>query len=179
MPRELSQKPSAVRARLRKGSNNIERDLKMMFEKPVEEWDFEELQRGKPKREDGTFGKGPRPKWITPAIINQVRARLKEMTRDDLSRHVGAALSCLGELMSDETCDDNGRPNTPANVKLQAATYVLDQVIGKPTVMIESHTNSALEGMLARVMINEDGEDAHPIIEGTWSEVDEEGEDDE
>jgi hypothetical protein len=150
----------------------------MMYEKPVEDWDFEELQRGKPRNSDGSFSRGQRPKWVTPAVINQVRVRLKEMTRDDLSKHVGAALSCLGDLMADETCDDNGRPNTPANVKLQAATYVLDQVIGKPTMMVEARANTALEGMLARIMVNEDGEDAHPIIEGTWSEADEEEDDD-
>jgi hypothetical protein len=177
MARELSSKPAAVAARLRKGSRNIERDLNMMYEKPVEEWDFEELQRGKPRRSDGSFGRGSRPKWVTPAIINQVRARLKEMTRDDLSQHVGAALSCLKELMDDDSCDDNGRPVTPANVKLQAATYVLDQVIGKPTVQVETRTNTVLEGLLARVMINADGEDAHPIIEGTWSEPEEEEDD--
>lgn len=171
MPRELSQKPAAVRSRLRKGSKNIQRDLDMLYQKPVDEWDFEELQKGRPRGEDGHFTRGARPTWITPAIIQQVRARLKEMTKDDLSKHVGAALSCLGDLMSDDSCDDNGRPITPANVKLQAAIYVLDQVIGKPTQAVEARVNTTLEGMLARVMVNPDGSDAHPVIEGTWSEV--------
>lgn len=179
MPREYSQKPAAVKRRLRQGSRDIERDLNMLYEKPVEEWDFEELQKGRPRNENGSFNRGRRPTWITPAVIQQVRVRLKEMTRDDLSQHVGAALSCLGELMQDDTCDDNGRPNTPANVKLQAATYVLDQVIGKPTQATEVRVNTTLDGMLARVMVNPDGTDAHPIIEGTWSEAEEEGDDDE
>lgn len=180
MPRQLSQKPSAVRSRLRKGSKNVQRDLDMLYEKPVSEWDFEELQKGRPRGEDGNFSRGARPKWVTPAVIQQVQARLKEMTRQDLSLHIGAALSCLGDLMCDDTCDDNGRPNTPANVKLQAAIYVLDQTIGKPTQAVEARVNTTLEGMLARVMVNADGQDAHPIIEGTWTEEEvSEDEDDE
>lgn len=175
--RELSTNPKYVRKRIRDSGKDLHRDIGMLYGKPVEEWDFEELQRGRPRKPDGTFQGGPKPKWIDAVIMAEVRKRLQLMARDEIAAYTSAALDMFKRLMEDDSEDDNGRPVTPSTVKLQAATYILDQVAGKPTTKVELSGSVKLEQVLAEVMVNPDGEDAHPVIDGYV--VEEEDDDDE
>jgi len=43
--------------------------------KPIEEWDWQELARGRPRCADGTF-KGVAPQWVTLAVRNEAKRRL-------------------------------------------------------------------------------------------------------
>lgn len=176
MPRELSTKPAAAKARIRKSTKKIERDIEIVYGKPVEDWDFEELQRGRPRGPDGTFSSGPRPAFLTPQVLSEARKRLKILTRDQLSHYAGAAIDVLKDLMTDNREDHNGKPITPSTVKYQAATYVLDQIIGRPVAQVEIEGNVKLEGLLAAIIVNPDGSEAHPVVEGY---VEEEPDDDE
>lgn len=177
MPRELSTKPAAARNRLRKSTKAVARDLELVYEKPVSQWDFEELQRGRPRGPDGTFSTGARPGWLTDTILTEAQKRLKRLTRDQLGQYAGAAIEVLNELMKDTREDENGRPITTSATKLSAATYILDQVIGKPTQHVEVEGNVKLDTLLAAVIVNPDGEEAHPVIEGTFEEVEDDDDD--
>lgn len=161
MARELSRKNTKNRLRRRINMDVIKRDVEMI--KPVEEWDWEELQRGYPKSESGKFG--PMPRWA-PLFRSEeeVQRRLKKLTASHLRAHAGEAVRVLVDLMKDDGLDLDGKPTTPASVRLKAAELVLSHTIGLPTKFVEVEAGDALSTMLAACMVNDDGEDAHPAI---------------
>lgn len=174
----VSEKPSAVRRRLRNQGENMERDLKMLYRKPVEEWDMEELARGRPKNEQGKFA-GPRPRWISPLILKQAQDRLRALTREELNVYAADAVRVMHELMTNADTDFDGKPLVSPSVRLQAATYVMDQVIGKPTTPVEVTGNVVLESLMARVLVNDSSNThAHPIIDGEIVEDDDDDDED-
>ncbi|OLF04705.1 hypothetical protein BLA60_39480 [Actinophytocola xinjiangensis] len=167
---EYSTNAKAARSRLRRASRAVDRDLNIVYDKPVSEWDFDELQRGRPRGPDGKFRTGPRPKWITDAVMAEARKRLKTLARDRLGMYAGAAIDFLKDLMEDDRVDENGRPITPNSVKLQAATYLLDQIVGKSITHVELEGSVNLRHLMATVMVNPDGEESHPVVGPTTEE---------
>lgn len=176
----VSQRPRAARNRLRKNMDRLETavmdDIVLVYQKPVEEWDWAELSRGRPRGEDGTFA-GNKPKWITPVIQAEARKRMRMLTEDQLMVHAESAINVLKELMGDQGVDDFGKPTTPAAVKLQAAQYILNHIIGTPKARVEIDTYNPLVELMGGVLVNPDGEPSHQIIEGTIVAEDEEDED--
>ena len=153
-----STKPNAVRARLKKANKTINEDVALVYKKPIEELDFEELQYGKPRREDGTIARrGPRPKWITPAVIVEAQRRLKTVTGVELAAYSGNAIAVMVDLMNASNVDI---------VRFNAAKYVLDQIMGMPTQRVEQATTINVQSFLADVMVNPDGQKA---IEGEYT----------
>lgn len=178
MPRKqpLSQKPAAVRARIAKSAKNAARDVEMLYQKPISDWDMEELARGRPRNSAGNFA-GPRPVWLTPLIMKESQDRLRTLTRQELSTYAGDAVRVMAQLMNEDGTDFDGKPLVSPSVRLQAATYVMDQVIGKSTTPIELTGNVVLQTLMADVVVNdESGTVAHPVIEGTVVEDDPEEE---
>lgn len=173
--RVYSDKPSAVRRRVRKNSKNIERDVEKLYRKPMEQWDMEELARGRPRNRAGNF-QGPVPRWITPLILKEAQERLRTRTRQELGVYAEDALKVMHGVMMSQDSDDNGRPIVAASVKVQAAQYLLDQTIGKPTQQVEVQGNVVLETMLAKILVNEDGSPAHPILDAEVLEDDDDTE---
>lgn len=171
-----STKPAATRGRIKRANKRMEsatEDIGIYYKKPIEEWDFEELQRGRPRAENGRFT-GIKPKWITGAVLAEAQKRLKSLTKQELSMHANTAISVIADLMTDERNDEYGRPVTSSATKLQAATYILDHVIGKSTAHVEVEGSvNIVQQMLASVVVNPDGEDAYPaIVPGEWEEPD-------
>jgi hypothetical protein len=178
MPRDrstMSQKPAAVRERIKRANKRLEtatEDIGIFYNKPVEEWDFEELQRGRPRGPNGKFA-GIKPKWITGAVLAEAQKRLKSLTKQELHMHANTAITVIADLMTDNRCDENGKPLTTSATKLQAATYVLDHIIGKATAHVEVEGSVVLTQMLAAVVVNPDGQDAFPaVVPGEWDEAD-------
>lgn len=167
MPKKpLSEKPGAVRSRMRRSAADLNRDVEMLYQKPVEEWDMEELARGRPRNRSGNFS-GAKPQWVTPLVRKEAQDRLRVLTRQELSVFAGDAVRVMADLMKEDGTDFDGKPLVPPSVRLNAATYVLDQIIGKPTNPVEVTGNVALQSLMADVLVNDDeGTKAHPIIEG-------------
>lgn len=170
MPRlpdgEKSTRPRAVRRRLRKPGRTeeeIREDVEALYKKPVEEWDWEELSRGMPRGPDNKFA-GRRPTWITPAIQAEAKRRMRIMTEDQLMVHADAAIKTLRELMEDLEVDDHGRPVVPSAVKLQAAQYVLNHVIGTPKARVEVEAHNPLADLMGSVLVNPDGSLSHHVV---------------
>lgn len=182
MKEPTSTRPAAARRRLRqkteKLTNEILADIETVYQKPVSEWDWEELSKGCPRDPvDGKFPKG-KPGWISPAITAEVQRRMREMTEQELMTHAFDAIRSLTGLLSNEEIDDFGKPIVSASVKLQAAQYILNQTIGTPKAKVELTNGSPLENFLADVLVNPDGEPSHGmVIEG--SHYDAEPDDDE
>lgn len=178
MPRDHSKrsiKPQAVKARLKKTNAAIARhdeDLQYIYPgmKPVEEWDFEELQCGKPR--DPITGKisrrGGRPAWITPIILAEAQKRLSTMTTTQLGMYTGSAIGVMVDLMQSAKVE---------MVRYKAAEYVLNQIMGMPTQRQEISASVNVQSFLADVMVNPDGSEGHAIedgniIEGEYEEND-------
>jgi len=170
--RELSSRNTKNRLRRRMNMDVIRRDVEMI--KPLEEWDWEELQRGYPKGENGKFNK--RPIWADLfRCDDEVQRRLRNLTAANLKAHASEAVEVLVGLMKEDGTDLDGRPIVPPNVRLKAAELVLDHTIGKPTAHVQFDAGDNLTSLLASCMVNDDGDDAHPVIMGQVIEDDEEG----
>jgi hypothetical protein len=165
---KVSVQPKATRRRLRQKSEQLERqilaDIERVYQKPVSEWDWEELSKGRPREEDGTFSRGGKPAWITPAITAEVQRRMREMTEQELMTHSLDAIRSLTDLLSNQEIDDFGKPIVSASVKLQAAMYIINQTIGTPRAKVEVTQSSPIENFLADVLVNPDGEASHHMV---------------
>lgn len=165
--RVKSEKPSAIRKRLRSHSEHFEEDRKLYAQvtlskyKPIEEWTLEELAQGKPRGENGKFD-GPKPKWLTPAIREEVQRRMREETLSQFAPQAAHAVRVLAGFLRD---DENPR------LKFDAAKLILEYVIGKPDVKVALSGNVSLQAMLADALVLDDGSDAHPVIDGQFVEV--------
>lgn len=171
MPREKSNRPSAVRTRLKKTNKKFEEaktDVEIYYQKPIEEWDFEELQRGMPRNKNGQFGGRP-PKWLTPVLMAEAQSRLKTISAQQLGMYAGSAIEVMVDLMNNSRMD---------MVRFNAAKYVLDQIIGLPTQRVETKAQIEFESLLADVMVNPDGSEDGMIIDLDEAEWEEEDDDD-
>jgi hypothetical protein len=172
---------TATRARLRRNARRLEEeiyeDLADIYEKPVEEWDWEELSHGRPRGENGKF-QGGKPEWITPAIQAEARRRMRTLTEDELMVHAQAAMGVLVELMGDSDVDDFGKPLVPASVRADCAKYIINQVIGTPTAKVEVAGASKFESLMADILVNPDGEASHMVIEAAQAVDEDDDEDD-
>lgn len=174
--REVSTRTRQVRNRLRKQTEKLEekvqRDIALIY-KPVDEWDWEELSKGRPRGEDGKFSGRP-PTWITPAIQAEAQRRMRAFTEAELMTHARDAIKVLTDLMKNDEIDDFGKSVVPAAVKYQSATYIVNHVIGLPKARHEISTHNPLEELMGGILVNPDGEPSHQIIEGAMYETDDE-----
>jgi hypothetical protein len=179
MPRDQESIMKGKRASIRRKVTRLEREMREAidehYQKPVEEWDWEELSRGAPRNEDNKF-RGPRPVWVTPAVLAEAKRRMRQLTEEELMIHAMQAISVLSELMSNRETDDWGKPVVSAAVKLQAAQYVINHVIGTPKARHEIETSNPLSELMSGILVNPDGEPSHMIIEGEVADGEEESE---
>jgi hypothetical protein len=170
MPTPRSTRPQAIRRRIRTAKENlpadieqVKSDLELLYQKPVEEWDFEELQRGRPRKPNGKFPRN-REDWITPVMRLEAQRRLQECTHEELGRYAGSAIEVMVDLMQ------NARVEI---VRYNAAKYVLDQIVGMPTARVHVEANVKFDNMLADVIVNHDGTTSDEVIDLDPSEWEE------
>lgn len=182
MPPPKSMRPRSARRRVRKAVAKMDEmeetlleDIAIAYQKPLEEWDWEELSRCRPRAPDGTF-RGNKPKWITPAIAAEAKRRMRELTEEELMTHAIDAIGVLSTVMHDDREDDFGKPITPASVKVDAAKYILNHVIGTPKARVEVNTDNPIADLMADVLVNPDGNPSHIVIEGEVVEDEDDGE---
>jgi hypothetical protein len=173
--RRLSDEPSAIRRRLRKNAAGAINDIELLYGKPLHEWTLEELGRGRPKNADGTW-KGRNAEWTVSPILHEIQNRLVELTTAKVNGQAANAISVIRKLMLDTSVDDNGRPIVEAKVKLDAAKFIINHIIGTPKTRVDLHADDAVKKVMAAALVMPDHTPAHPIIEGS---IVEEGDDDE
>jgi len=180
-----SDRPHARMARAKKVNPRSKKAVDALIEdngwKPIEEWDLQELARGKPKGLDGKFTRGPRPKWITEEVLAQVRKRHKQLVNDNIREMAEDAIALMHRLMNDDEFDENGKPVTPAATKFAAAKYILDQTVGAPIAKVEAEINHKVSFLMNAVIVNPDGTPSYPGVENfiEGEVVEEEDDDDE
>lgn len=152
----MTSKQSRARARrrLKRGKNMADEAWDRLY-KPIEEWDMEELARGRCRAADGSF-RGMPPKFITREIHERAMERFKTLVRDEMNARSLTALTTIQFVLQSQEVDDKGKPLVPAGVKLDAAKFLLDHVVGKPTQPTTTDISVKLQGILGAVMVTPD-----------------------
>jgi hypothetical protein len=133
--------------------------------KPVEDWDWEELTRGRPRKRNGELG-APSPAWLTPVVRREIERRLGVVGKQKLAEHLDVAIATFAKLLTDDERDDRGRPLVPPAVRLQAASFIYEHLVGKATtrVEVEAHTDEVFFRLAGAMVV--DGTPAHPVAIG-------------
>jgi hypothetical protein len=149
--------PKQIRARARRRMKRADimsdQEIEYLYQKPIAEWDLEELSRGRPRNNRGTFS-GPAPKWINAAVHEEAMERYTAAVKSDLNATTVDALQVLKHLINNNDFDDKGKPVVPASTKLDAAKFLIEHVVGKPKQRIEADVSVKLQGILGQVMVN-------------------------
>lgn len=153
--RMLTPKQIRARARRRGARMNLMTDEERahLYKKPVEQWDLQELAKGRPKNSKGHFS-GQAPKWITADIHERAMDKYTAAVKSHMRSTTVDALGLLNELIGSQDVDDKGKPIVPASVKLDAAKFLIEHVIGKPTQVIQNDVSVKLQAILGQVMVN-------------------------
>jgi len=170
-PSRREQQTIRERARRKAEKADVSAEIELLYKKPLDQWDDEELTRGRPRGPDGTF-RGARPKWLTPALQEERRRRLRQLMADDLGTFAADALRVIHAVMMDKSRDEAGKPVVPASVRVDVGKYLLDQFMGKATATVDVNAGNTLVELLGDVLVNPDGNPSHMIIEGSVVEDD-------
>lgn len=152
------------RARKAVAQGDVKSEIELIYEKPIEQWDDEELARGRPRDKRGGFG-GSRPAWLTPALQSERQRRLRMLMADELGTFAADALRTIHSVMTDDRMDEFGKPLVSASVKLDAGKYLVDQFMGKATATVDVHNADALTELMTGILVNDDGQPSHGIID--------------
>ena len=159
-PRDGSGKlltPKQIRARARRRMKRAEpmteQEMEYLYQKPIDEWDLEELARGRPRNSKGGFS-GRKPKWITAQVHEEAMQRYTAAVKTDMRSTTVDALGTIRWIIQNEDVDDKGKPVVPASTKLEASKFLLEHVVGKPTQRLEADVSVKLQSILGAVLIN-------------------------
>ncbi|MCA1806272.1 MAG: hypothetical protein LC687_00105 [Actinobacteria bacterium] len=161
----LTGKQIRARARRKARRTNImtEAEFSALY-KPVEEWDLEELAKGRPRNSRGHFT-GPAPAYLPREVHEKALERFRSVVKGKMNEHTVTALDAIDWVLQNEEVDEKGKPIIPAGTKLDAAKFLIEHVIGKPTQRTESELSIKLQSILGVVMANPD-QALMPQIEG-------------
>lgn len=127
--------------------------VKYADRKPLDEWDSEELARGRPRNKDGSFS-GPKPKWVSMAMHEEAVEKFAKVIKMEMGVATVTAMEQLNEILSNEETDYRGKPLVSASTKLDAAKFLIEHLLGKPKQHIESDVSVKLQGILGSVIVN-------------------------
>lgn len=161
-----SSRREQVLTRLRRGTLDPEIARQALGGKPIEEWDLDELARGRPRASDGSF-KGPAPTWVTAELKEEAYNRFKEYVKGELAGGSLRALSRIKDLIDDAESD---------RVRLDASKFVLEHLIGRPTQEVKGDISLNLQQILAGVLVNPNGAEAIDV-EAEYEELEDDLED--
>lgn len=131
--------------------SEVEKEIK--FRKPLSEWDAEELARGRPRNRDGSF-RGPKPAYVSGEIYEEAMDRFKSIVKTGMRVATVDAIQVVQGILNDDSTDNRGRPLVAASTKLQAAQFLIEHVVGKPTQRVENDVSVKLQAILGSVMVN-------------------------
>jgi hypothetical protein len=155
------------RQKLRRQARKRDLVISELYDKPLDDWDEEELARGRPRASDGTFSGRP-PRYVPRELHEEAVRRFQEHAQAELRGIVPKALETISSIVMDDRVDDKGRPVTPRAVQLQAAQWIVEHLVGKPKVRLEADISVRLQGILAEVMVSPEEAAQHgmrPAIE--------------
>lgn len=149
--------PRQVRSRARRkaaaGERLTDEEFLVLYDKPLEEWDIEELAQGRPKDCNGQF-RGRKPgKYLQREIMERSEGLFKSKVRTGMNVSTVSALQVMQQIIENEEYDVKGKPVVAASTKLDAAKFLIEHLLGKPKTTVENDIGSKLQGILAGVMV--------------------------
>lgn len=160
---EESKRAKQTRAKARRKVQRRDAALKELY-KPIEEWDNEELARGRPRDHEGKF-RGRPPGWVSRSIHEEAVRRFTEVSQSDMRALVPTAIATVRILLYNDEVDEKGKLVVPPSVKLQAAQWVVEHLVGKPTQRIEQDISVRLQGILATALVQPGQDGMIPAID--------------
>lgn len=152
---------SRARRQIQKGKPVADEDFEAWSGKPIDEWDIEELARGRPRDAGGHF-RGMPPKYMPRAVHERIAERFKMLVRDQMNQNSVVALGVVKNILINEEVDEKGKPLVPAGTKLDAAKWLVEHVVGKPVQPTQTDISVKLQGVLGAVMVNPTLDENHP-----------------
>jgi len=152
-----------IRARARRASKRSqfmsEAEFNAKF-KPIEEWDLEELAKGRPRNARGHFG-GPSLQYLPREVHEKAMDRFRNVVKQTMNEHTVTALDAVRWVLTHDDVDNNGKPVVSASTKLDAAKFLIEHVVGKPVQRVENDVSVKLQSILGVVMANPDALMSH------------------
>lgn len=152
-----------ARRKLQKGKKLDDETFNAWAGKPIDEWDLEELSRGRTRDAAGGF-RGKPPQYMPRAVHERIAERFKMLVRDQMNQSSVQALGVISRLLASEEVDEKGKPLVAASVKLDAAKWLVEHVVGKPVQPTQTDVSVKLQGILGAVMVNPTYDDSHPDV---------------
>lgn len=150
----ISQKRARLRRRAKAGMKIADKAFNDLY-KPVEEWDWEELARGRPRDIRGKFG-GHAPTYITPEIHERAMKRFQQLVKVGMNRQTINAMDVVEWVLTSQDEDSKGKPVVGASTKMEAAKFLIEHVVGKAVQPTTADISVKLQGILAGVMVAPD-----------------------
>lgn len=161
-----SNEKKQIRRRIRRANQVSREDMMLLYDgKPIDEWDYEELARGRPRAADGSF-KGSKPAWIDRAMHEQIVKRFETIVREEMNAHTVEALQVINRVLTDEQIDEKGKPRTSSSTKLDAAKFLVEHIIGKPKQRTETDISVKLQGILGHAIVNPSQDGSYALTSG-------------
>lgn len=145
-----------IRARARRAARRgetIPKQERDLLWKPIEDWDIEELARGRPRNAAGKFG-GRVPAYVTREVHEQAMDLFKRQVRLELNGKTVDALVVMSQILANEDVDDKGKPLVPFSTKLDGAKFLIEHVVGKAVQPTTSDISVKLQGLLGMALVN-------------------------
>jgi hypothetical protein len=143
----------SIRRRARRKIAIANEEIKLLYGKGIEDWDMEELARGRCRDKNGYFS-GPSPQFVSRALHEESMKRFETVVKSEMNAHTVAALTIIGQILEDDREDHNGKPLVSATTKLDAAKFLVEHVIGKPKQHTSTDISVKLQGILGMAMVN-------------------------
>ncbi len=141
------------------------KELELLYNKPIEDWDLEELAAGRPRDANGFLPAGPKPSFIPHAVHEEAMERFRDVIRGKMRYSSLRAVEVIQEIMEDSQVDERGRPLVTAGDKLRAAQFLLEHYLGKPKQQIEADVSVKLQSMLGEVLVQPSGKGTRGNLE--------------
>jgi hypothetical protein len=157
-----------IRARARRAmrqGKKIPQEVAKEIWKPIEEWDMEELARGRPRSADGSF-RGRKPSYVSRELHEQAMDTFKQMVRSELNGNTVDALLVLNQVLNNDEVDNKGRPVVGWATKVDAAKWMVEHVVGKAVQPTTSDISAKLQLILGAAMVNPSEVDMPAELEG-------------
>jgi hypothetical protein len=149
-----SKEKKQIRQRARRKLRNLSEDeQEALWGKDISQWDLEELAKGRPRADDGSF-RGKAPGFLSRQLHEEIIRRFEEIVRQEMNGYTVDALTMLHTVLGDNTTDVKGRRNTPRSVQVDVAKFLIEHVIGKPKQRTEADISVKLQGILGMAIAN-------------------------
>jgi hypothetical protein len=148
------QRRARARRKVKSGERMTDEEFLALYDKPIEQWDLEELARGRPKDKSGKFtGRAP-SRYAQAEIRERIDTLFKQRVRGSMNETTVKALSTLAAVLDNDDIDFKGKPVVAASTKLDAAKFLVEHLLGRPTQRTETDISVKLSGILAGVMVS-------------------------